>query len=1214
MSSRSPSRYVSYLPLGLFLVLAISLAWLARHYYEQQKATVEGRVHEELLSVADLKVNQISAWRLDRFGDTRSFMANQPMLSVMQRVLAGEATASDRKQVQDWLAALCTDLGYVNAILTNRSGDVVISAGAPIGNEQHLRKLTEEVIQKDDVVLRDFHRDETGGRIHLSLNVPVKPPGARAPVGALLLGIDARRYLGQFLRPWPIASTTAEALLVRREGNEAVFLNDLRQHPDAALNFRIPLNQTERPAVQGSLGREGITTGVDYRGVQVLAAIRRVPDTPWVLVAKVDVAEVYAPVRRGALLLWIVASALILAAGVITAFIYRQQRLQFYKQQYEAEVEHRLLAGRYDYLSRFANDIILLSDESGRIIEANDRAVSSYGYSRDELLHMHVRDLREPSALAGFEAQWKATEEERSLLFETLHKRKDGSKLPVEISVRFIEAEGKRFRQSIIRDVSERKSYEEKLRAIFDSSPLGIISLDMNGSVASWNRAAESIFEWPAKEVLGKRLPVISADDWNELEVSLKPLREGHQPLAEFDAVRTTKSGKRIVIHASLAPVHDLQGKVIGTMALVADVTERKRSEEELRKNRALLSSILEGTSDRIFATDRDGKFLLVNPAVVRVTGKPIEEILGKRVAEIFPPDVAAPIVEIDRRVAETKRSETVEENDPASPGERTLLTTKGPLLDEQGNVIGTFGISRDITDRKKAEEERLRLEQQLIQAQKMESVGRLAGGVAHDFNNHLTVINGYCDLLLARLGPHDPMREQITQVRKAGEQAANLTRKLLAFSRKQILDPRPLNLNDIVTETRDMLKPMIGEDIELRTFLDPNLDFVHADPNQMNQILMNLVVNARDAMPDGGTITIETSNVELDESYAARHSGNVTPGCYIQLVVSDTGAGMDQETQSKIFEPFFTTKAEGSGTGLGLATVYGVIKQSGGWIWVYSEPGKGTTFRIYLPKISAPAVQQAAPAKPQELGGSETILVVEDQDAVRKFTVAALQGYGYQVLQASCGADAVTLCREYREPIHLMVTDVVMPGMDGRELSRQAAPLRPKMKVLYMSGYTANVIARQGVLDPGTAYISKPFIPSTLAAKVREVLEKAKPSATILVADDEEGIRGFLRHILEGAGFSVLEAPDGRVATQIVKDNHVDLLLTDLAMPEQEGIETLRALRPLYPNLKIVAMSGAFGPKILKTAEALGASASLRKPIGAEDLLRVVREVLQTG
>ena len=385
---------------------------------------------------------------------------------------------------------------------------------------------------------------------------------------------------------------------------------------------------------------------------------------------------------------------------------------------------------------------------------------------------------------------------------------------------------------------------------------------------------------------------------------------------------------------------------------------------------------------------------------------------------------------------------------------------------------------------------ERKQLEQQLRQAQKMEAIGQLTGGIAHDFNNMLTVILGYSELLLKSLLPDAPLRDHVEQVKEAGERAAALTGQLLAFSRKQVLQPKVLDLNAVLTNMDRMLQRLIGEDIALVAVPSPGLWRVYADPSQVEQVIMNLAVNARDAMPQGGKLTIETANVDLDAAYVRQHPGSKA-GPHVMLAVSDTGCGMDAATQAHIFEPFFSTKEPGKGTGLGLSTVYGIVKQSGGYVWVYSEVGRGTAFKIYLPRIED-AVETVEPgvAPARTVRGSETILLAEDDNRVRALIRSTLQANGYTVLEAHHGKHAIQVCEQHAGPIHLLVTDVVMPEMSGRELAERLKPSHPNIKVLFMSGYTDKAIVHNGELDPGIAFLQKPFTPDVLARKVREVLD----------------------------------------------------------------------------------------------------------------------------
>jgi PAS domain S-box-containing protein len=515
-----------------------------------------------------------------------------------------------------------------------------------------------------------------------------------------------------------------------------------------------------------------------------------------------------------------------------------------------------------------------------------------------------------------------------------------------------------------------------------------------------------------------------------------------------------------------------------------------KRSEEALRERTTYLNALIENNPLAILVYDPQGRVQMCNPAFERLFLCRQEEIVGAKLDELIKTgELPSGPEEITRRVlaGETVHVSTRRRRRDGTDVDVDLY---GVPLIVRGTTIGAYSLYEDVSDRKA-------LEEQLLQTQKMEAVGRLAGGVAHDFNNLLMVIRGHADLLLESPGPPDSQDRRVKQIQMAAERAASLTQQLLAYSRKHVIAPKVLDLNSIVTEMGKMLPPMIREDIELATVPSAKLGRVKADPGQIEQVLMNLAANARDAMPRGGKLTIETADVELDEVYARHHAG-VRPGAYVMLAVSDTGCGMDAETRSHIFEPFFTTKEKGKGTGLGLASVYGTVKQSGGHIWVYSEPGHGTTFKVYLPRIED-ALEKVAKSErlPVSLRGAGTILLVEDEEAVRDLVRESLQQNGYTVLEAKDGTEALQISKRYKGPIHLLLTDVIMPGMNGRELAQGLASSHPDMKVLYMSGYTENAVVHDGVLDSGMALLQKPFTRDQLAKRVREVLDGDRRSTT---------------------------------------------------------------------------------------------------------------------
>jgi PAS domain S-box-containing protein len=503
----------------------------------------------------------------------------------------------------------------------------------------------------------------------------------------------------------------------------------------------------------------------------------------------------------------------------------------------------------------------------------------------------------------------------------------------------------------------------------------------------------------------------------------------------------------------------------------------------ELRSSRDLLEAVIEGSQEAIYVRDQEGRYLLANPAARQLLGTTESEIVGKTNQEYFTAEDAAWTRSSDLEVIRSNRPQTVEQTLTLKGTARFLVSNKAPYRDANGNVIGIVGIASDQT-------ERLKMEAEVRKAQRMESVGTLAAGVAHDFNNLLTVIKGYSQLLLEEVAG-TPSQDKVKQIDAASNKAASLTRQLLAFSRQQVLQPKIISLNTVVSDMQKMLQRLIGEDIDFKVQLAADVPSILADPGQMEQVIMNLAANARDAMPRGGKFTIQTQRVELDEEYSRQHL-HAPPGTYVQLAVSDTGIGMDEATQSRIFEPFFTTKPAGKGTGLGLSTVYGITKQSGGYIWVYSEPGHGTTFKMYFPIAAVGAEATAAP-KPlaKRQAGSETVLVVEDEPSLLALVQASLKKHGYQVLTASSGEEAEAVARQHAGAIHLLLTDVVMPQTSGREAAKRVLELRPEIRVIWMSGYPDDTIVHHGILEAGVHFLQKPFTPATLGEKVREVLDK---------------------------------------------------------------------------------------------------------------------------
>ena len=607
------------------------------------------------------------------------------------------------------------------------------------------------------------------------------------------------------------------------------------------------------------------------------------------------------------------------------------------------------------------------------------------------------------------------------------------------------------------------------------------VSVGIDGKVAYANPACVEMFGYE-RPLIGVPVSIFFAPGSREQVAEIVEHRAAGRPAPEtYEAVGLRADGSTFDIELRVTPI-TFDGKV-ASQAVLRDITGRKRMEAGLRESEERYRLLFERNLAGVYRSTADGRLLECNRAFARMMGydSPAEAMAqsggGVRGATAARQEFLA-------RLRREGSLVSYESEGRRKDGSSIWLIENVSLIhDEDGEEI-LLGTVFDMTERR-------RLEEQLLQSQKMEAVGRLAGGIAHDFNNLLTAIAGYSALLIEQLPDGDPRRDSAEEIREAGRRAAGLTQQLLAFSRRQVLEPRVLDLNAVIAGMEKMLRRVIGEDVELTTALDPGLWRTLADPGQIEQAIVNLVVNARDAMPRGGRLTLETGNVTLDEKFASGYA-TVHPGPHVMLAVSDTGVGMDASLQARLFEPFFTTKERGKGTGLGLSTTYGIVKQSGGSIWVYSEPGHGTTFKIYLPRCDEPLDARELPPPPaRPRPGSETVLLVEDEPEVRRLVEKLLRMQGYAVLSAGSPAEAIAAAKAAKEEIAILVTDVIMPGMNGRELARVLAADRPAMRVLYMSGYTDAAIAHQGILPPGTAFLSKPFTPDVLARKVREVLDE---------------------------------------------------------------------------------------------------------------------------
>ncbi len=729
-----------------------------------------------------------------------------------------------------------------------------------------------------------------------------------------------------------------------------------------------------------------------------------------------------------------------------------------------------------DELFDTAPEAICLLDMNTRVLSVNREFTRMFGYEKSEAVGRNILDLTVPDELRSeLEGHRDSIALGERLDKETIRRRKDGTR--VHVSVVAAPATligGEAAIHAVYRDLTERKKAEQqlqatadRLQAILDNAPVGIVITNREGRLIEYNAAHLRMCGYSAEELKGMSFADYThPDDIAENLQLFDLVTSGKRQSVEIEKRYLRKDGSIIwgrVISSSLSEDTNI--------GIIEDITERKKAQQALAESEERLRTIVELAPDGIFVVGEQGHIIEVNQAACYQLGYTRSQLLRLKIFDFIAPRFAQRVA---NRLKGNVPSGTYESAHIRSDGVEVPVELSVAKIVYRGNPA-FLGITRDTSDRKRAEEQREKLEQQLRQSHKMEAVGRLAGGIAHDFNNLLMVIQSYAEILQESLPARDTRRKNTQEIMKAADRAAGLTRQMLAFSRKQILSPVVLDLNSVIGETAKMLRRVIGEDIEFRVNPAGSLWPIMADSDQIMQVVMNLCVNARDAMPQGGTLTVATGNVTVAEGGAGEPE-YVAPGDYVKLSVTDTGAGIDKELQAQVFEPFYTTKAVGKGTGLGLSTVYGIVKQSDGYVWVDSEPGQGACFTVYLPRIKQAVALATSEKAETPSRGNETLLVAEDEESLRDAVCDYLSSLGYTVLAAGSGLEALSAASQHEGHIDLLITDLVMPKMSGRELSQMLGSLRPELKTIYMSGYSDDAILRHGIQEMGATFLQKPF------------------------------------------------------------------------------------------------------------------------------------------
>ena len=1222
----------------VFLAIAAVLLVVGFWFFQSQKKAQQKAIETNLLSVAKLKIQEIQAWRSERIADAAIMMGRKALIGDIRRYFRHPA----EREISDILRRLRDVKGryhYADIWVVDPDRQIRLSLGPkPAILDQTFDRAYAVAVVTREPVWTDLHTGHGPTPAHLSVVAPFFATDSGGdPIGAIVLICDPAQFLYPLIQSWPTASQTAESLLIRRDGDDVLFLNELRHQTGTALNLRISLHQSDLPAAVAITGHQGIVAGRDYRGAKVIAAVLPVPGSPWFMVSKIDAAEAFAEWRfRSVMILTLLIAALSLV-GVVIAVLRQRNLKDHYRKLYQSETALNQALMRHRVTLQAIGDAVISTDAAGLVELMNPIAESLTGWRQEEAhgkpLNDVFRIINETTRLPLEDPVDRVLKEGRvvGLANHTLLIARDGREIPIADSGSPIRDEQDRITGVVLvfKDQTDERAYlerilerEEQYRLLADNTLDVIWTMDPDLVFTYVNPAIEALTGYLPEEWIGSRLPEHCDDarfmemaDIIQKEIAKGPDHKG----VYFETEMHRRDGSPIPVEIHGKVTLDAQGSLVGLQGVTRDITQRQQTEQALAKSEALLRGVVDAIPDLVWLKDPDGVYLSCNRRFERFFGAEESDIVGRTDYDFVDRELADFFREHDRKAMAAGRPCANEEflTFAENGYQGHFETIKTPMQDSNGDLSGVLGIARDISERKTAEnalreneqryksaqqmgrvgnwefdihtetfwgsdeakrmfgvdalqdhftveelarcvpeggkvlqarkdlvkrgipydieyeihpldgsaprmihsiakierdntgtnarivgviqditsqkdaeKERHKLEAQLHQSQKLESVGRLAGGVAHDFNNIVSVIIGYAELAIDDIAPDDPLYGDLKEIVSAALRSRDITRQLLAFARRETIAPTVLDLNATVANLLKMLRRLIGEDIDLVWHPAPDLWPIKMDPSQLDQILANLCVNARDAIKDVGKVTIATETVTIDAVYCAEHPES-KPGDFVMLIVSDDGAGMDREVLDKIFEPFFTTKGIGRGTGLGLATVYGIVKQNEGFIDVCSERDEGTSFRIYLPRHAEDAAVIQRPSIEGIVGGKgETVLITEDDQAILKLTALILKPLNYTVLMARSPREAIARAEAYKGAIDLLVTDVVMPDMNGRELSDTLARICPHLRTLFMSGYTADVIAHRGVLDSDVHFIHKPFSKQALAAKVREALD----------------------------------------------------------------------------------------------------------------------------
>lgn len=1082
---------------GLFLLLSsLILAsgyWFMRHAEESAlKASLD-----ELKHIGGFKAEQIARWREVRVNIANTLVINPAVAQWLEKLVQNPGNTIIRDEVLLWMQKMEGKYGHGDAAIVTSVGEEVLSVHPNLGASlPAVRQAMTEVSQSGQPQLSDLYLTTNAQPARMMLVVPFATEsisGANTRPFNLLIRINPYQYLFKLLQSWPVPSSSGEILLLRREGNDMLVLNELRFEPDSALKFRLPLTNDSTSCTQALVEKHELTDGVDYRGERILAALQPIPKSVWFLVVKQDRKEVLATLKNvNRLTCWIMLAAIV-GTGLLLGLLALSAWLQAERREGEWAIEFRQL---FDHVG----DVVFVKNLHGQILIANSIADERYGYSQAEWPQIKTPDLFVPEELPRLFAIMQIVAREGQAVFEAIHQCKDGSRMPVEINVRRILFHGTPAEVEIIRDLTVRRQAETELKeqrqlllTLINALPDIIFVKDRQHRFLLANISAARLVGAAAPEELrGKTdADLFSAEAAaGYLEDEQKVMATG-EPLLDKEERARTRDGRDIWLSLTRVALRDREERVIGTIGIGHDITALKQLNEKLQQayERSVGLEVAINRSPAVVLLRRSG---LDSPLeyvseTVRRWGYRAEELVGQiQLPWLHPEDR-------DRVQQELRRH--LEGQLPEFTLSYRLLTRGGDVrwVEEHLRVAGDDPTSirqaqsllMDVTEQRS-------LEAELQQAQKMESIGRLAGGVAHDFNNLLQVILGFAELLAGDLQESDRHFRDVREIQAAAQRARDLTNRLLAFSRKQMILPVITDINSLLNDERALLLHTVGTTVILETALAPDLWPVKVDQGQLRQIILNLTANAREAMPQGGRLTISTRNITFHEEDVLMHP-DLRCGPFVCCALADTGVGMSAEVVSHLFEPFFTTKEPGRGAGLGLAMAYGIIKQHGGWIHVYSQLGQGSIFKLYLPAVSAePSAKANVDSNTPQLLSGLHVLLVEDEEGVRNLACRILRGRGCTVTSAHTVAEAEEQWRMAAGKFEAVLCDVVLPDGNGIDLVERWHAAGSRAAIILTSGYTDERSRWPLIAERGYHFLQKPYPAGELTRLIALALERA--------------------------------------------------------------------------------------------------------------------------